>query len=559
MDPDKPRLVDLARQFLASDTSYEDSEMSSTEEDTSESKKGPLPASTGYPYPEEQYPGQNPRAEPSAPLRHEDGTPVSSARGGDAAAANAPPGAYHQTREGPQHLPDQTLPGPDGAGNSVARTRPDNQLQRVIKVEDKSLCEAYILCIPLGFLGLHHFYLGRIGIGFLYFFTLGVFGIGWIIDWFRLPWLVKSTNRKRREKAERGYILYGGPFNELEDRQVSMAYLYWLPPVGLLGGHHYYLGRIWFGALYTLTLGLFGVGWLVDVFRIYILTKRANEDIRTLRSGRPIPTNDPDRMHLDDAYVLAFPLGFLGLHHFYMRRWMVGVVYFLTFGCMGIGFLIDLFRLPYLLRRRKRELAAGEIKYHLDDAYLMWFPLGPLGLHHMYLGRWVWGIAYFFTLGLVGIGWLIDFCRLPVLVRRANEKLERQPLISNASPPAARDMVAGTHPSAGTGSVNTFQNSTGGYPAPHQGQVPSGNMAVYAFPLDAHGHPIWTQGVSWAEEHRRDPSTMPPWLPPATGPSVALPPTEPPPPYSPTDGHTQPSAPLPEDAAPARLGNKDFV
>lgn len=41
---------------------------------------------------------------------------------------------------------------------------------------------AFFLCLFLGWMGVHKFYLGKIGMGVLYFFTFGVFGIGWAID-----------------------------------------------------------------------------------------------------------------------------------------------------------------------------------------------------------------------------------------------------------------------------------------------------------------------------------------------------------------------------------------
>jgi TM2 domain-containing membrane protein YozV len=42
---------------------------------------------------------------------------------------------------------------------------------------------AYILVtFFLGFLGVHRFMRGQVGIGILYFFTVGGFGIGWLID-----------------------------------------------------------------------------------------------------------------------------------------------------------------------------------------------------------------------------------------------------------------------------------------------------------------------------------------------------------------------------------------
>ncbi len=48
----------------------------------------------------------------------------------------------------------------------------------------KSKKTALLLCIFFGYFGAHHFYTGRIGMGILYLLTLGLFGIGWIVDIF---------------------------------------------------------------------------------------------------------------------------------------------------------------------------------------------------------------------------------------------------------------------------------------------------------------------------------------------------------------------------------------
>ena len=41
---------------------------------------------------------------------------------------------------------------------------------------------AFFLCLFLGCIGAHKFYEGKTGMGILYLFTFGLFGIGWFID-----------------------------------------------------------------------------------------------------------------------------------------------------------------------------------------------------------------------------------------------------------------------------------------------------------------------------------------------------------------------------------------
>lgn len=46
----------------------------------------------------------------------------------------------------------------------------------------KSKVIAITMCIIFGWLGVHRFYVGKIGTGILYALTFGLFGIGWIYD-----------------------------------------------------------------------------------------------------------------------------------------------------------------------------------------------------------------------------------------------------------------------------------------------------------------------------------------------------------------------------------------
>ncbi|MDR0884673.1 MAG: TM2 domain-containing protein [Oscillospiraceae bacterium] len=49
-------------------------------------------------------------------------------------------------------------------------------------LQAKNKWVAWVLCLFLGGLGAHKFYMGKIGVGVLYLFTGGLFGIGWLID-----------------------------------------------------------------------------------------------------------------------------------------------------------------------------------------------------------------------------------------------------------------------------------------------------------------------------------------------------------------------------------------
>ena len=46
----------------------------------------------------------------------------------------------------------------------------------------KSKMVTLLLCLFLGWLGIHRFYVGKMGTGVLWMLTVGLFGIGWLID-----------------------------------------------------------------------------------------------------------------------------------------------------------------------------------------------------------------------------------------------------------------------------------------------------------------------------------------------------------------------------------------
>lgn len=78
--------------------------------------------------------------------------------------------------------------------NKVVSSREANdyvQMSSVIEYGEKAPGEknkwvALILCLFFGVLGVHRFYEGKIGTGILYLLTLGLCGIGVIVDFFKI-------------------------------------------------------------------------------------------------------------------------------------------------------------------------------------------------------------------------------------------------------------------------------------------------------------------------------------------------------------------------------------
>lgn len=113
-----------------------------------------------------------------------------------------------------------------------------------------SVAIGYLLWL-LGFLGAHRFYYGKQISGTIYFFTLGLFFIGWIVDLFLIP----TMNREADIRFNDGEIDF------------NVAWLL-LAFAGLFGIHRMYMGKWLTGLLYLCTIGLFGFGYIYDLWTL---------------------------------------------------------------------------------------------------------------------------------------------------------------------------------------------------------------------------------------------------------------------------------------------------
>ncbi len=110
-----------------------------------------------------------------------------------------------------------------------------------------------------------------------------------------------------------------------------IGYVLWI--FGFLGAHRFYFGKPVTGTIWFFTLGLLGIGWLVDLFLIPSMDRQA--DMRFVEG--PVDYNL--------AWVLLTFLGIFGIHRFYMGKILTGILYLLTGGIFGIGYIYDLWTL----------------------------------------------------------------------------------------------------------------------------------------------------------------------------------------------------------------------
>jgi TM2 domain-containing membrane protein YozV len=61
---------------------------------------------------------------------------------------------------------------------------------------------------------------------------------------------------------------------------------------------------------------------------------------------------------------------------------------------------------------READIRYNEGEVDFNIAWLLLTFLGLFGIHRMYMGKWITGLIYLCTGGLIGIGYIYDFWTL---------------------------------------------------------------------------------------------------------------------------------------------------
>ncbi|MCE2690720.1 MAG: TM2 domain-containing protein [Rubrivivax sp.] len=128
-------------------------------------------------------------------------------------------------------------------------------------------------------------------------------------------------------------------------------------------------------------------------------------------------TANPDTHSKTIGYLLWI-FGFMGAHRFYYGRQLTGTLWFFTLGLLFVGWIIDLFLIPGMDRDADRRYVAGRKSYNVSWVLLTF--LGIFGIHRFYLGKWLTGLLWLLTGGLLLLGVLYDYWTLNGQVDEVN-------------------------------------------------------------------------------------------------------------------------------------------
>lgn len=134
-----------------------------------------------------------------------------------------------------------------------------------------------------------------------------------------------------------------------------IGYILWI--FGFTGSHRFYYGKPVTGLIWLCTFGLFGIGWLIDLFLIPGMDRRA--DLKY--------TAGPHDYSV--TWILLTFLGAFGVHRFYLGKWLSGLLFLFLSALtvmlwfpgifLVIGIAYDFLTLNGQIDERNREALAA--------------------------------------------------------------------------------------------------------------------------------------------------------------------------------------------------------
>lgn len=118
----------------------------------------------------------------------------------------------------------------------------------------------------------------------------------------------------------------------------TLGYLLWI--FGFTGAHRFYYGKPVTGTIWFFTLGLLGIGWIIDLFLIPSMDREADSRFVGGNSNYSV------------AWLLLTFLGIFGVHRMYIGKWLTGILYLLTGGVFLLGVLYDFWTLNSQISER---------------------------------------------------------------------------------------------------------------------------------------------------------------------------------------------------------------